>query len=163
MSIGRGSKMNKQFKLIPYPTVLFLQLFSVFLCAPIGAWSIADHALIILVVFLIVFSTIQLLIVMLSLLFWWNVPLLINSNGFSKKIKGKWKIFKWSDVQTITVVPAPKWLRIGKTGLFFNNVLTLSNGLVIKFEWSDYSAKKILNICNDRNFVFMYKKALEEG
>lgn len=140
--LPRGSAFVYQLFLLMISPVIFVSL--IFLEQPAIIW------------FTIIFGTIwmiTLVLLILSLTIWWNVPLVINSNGISHKQK----CCLWSDFSKLNSKGYG-----GAYGIFYRFIITYSDGSTIVFQPSRIIIKAMLCFCNDKRFLETFKCFLEQ-
>ena len=115
------------------------------------------------IIFVVILSSlliVQTILIPLSLCFFWNTPLLFDSEGISKKIKGEYVKFYWSDVSSVKTIA--KWPGSGSGPRYVRVAIRFLNGFEIRFEPTTIAIKDIKTICNNDHFLEMFNEMLKE-
>ena len=159
--------MKKSFKHLPFPTILALQIFTFLLLSLLASDLIflfeKSSAVVITVVVLSSIAFVNVMSIPLSILFWWNKPFVFESNGITKKNKNNTIKYEWKNAKCIKLVASPRWLSIGRVGIFWTVIIYFSNSEKVSFEWDVDLNKKIVEICEDDFFVALYKDFIKNN
>lgn len=144
-------------KIIPYPTVIIIQficfIFTILSYIPVILYA-QTILKVLLISFISIFGLSNLIILIMSALRWWNVPITITAEGFLKKGKK----YKWSDVVCISLT---KHWKSQYGPIIVSITLKFSNDESVYFEKSNYILKLIYRICEDCTFVENLKREID--
>lgn len=97
----------------------------------------------------------NLVVFILSLTIWWNVPIKIGHDGIT--VKGK-EVYLWSDVVEISMKKGPPTV---EGNLYTIIIIRYSNGKSISFQPNGSIIKSIRKYCSNDTFITKLDKALE--
>ena len=111
-----------------------------------------DGAMFIVGIVLAILTAIDLIIYVLSFVFWWNVPMEVRPDG----IQFKSHFYEFKEVDFIQIVSRFPSV-YGR--LYVRIVFTFRNGDILKIEPSGLIDKYIVERCSDPDFIAKYKEA----
>ena len=147
-------------KHIPYGSACIAQTWSLIffpLMIPPFVLKLTWPILVLPVGIIVFFWVCDIIVLVLSLTKWWNVPIQINPEGISKN---KEPTYLWSAATDISI----KRKFPTKYGgyLHVRMIIRYSNGRTISFEPGDPIIKSIRKYCHDEAFLDKFNKVLEQ-
>ncbi len=145
----------KEDEFIPYIDVLIKQIwFTILISLSLLLFAIEEKNNLgnIFFVIDIVFSFFGFLLIVLSLFYFWNAPIIVNELGIKKRINGKYLLFLWDDIVDVTIVCKPLIDH-------YRLVLVSIYGVKISFYPNKSIDKKILLFCTNASLCYKYTEA----
>ena len=148
--------MKTQYKFIPFPELVMSQL--LLIIVPLSGLLIIFYKVLNGIWMIVSISLVACTIIcnfvclILSFIIWWNVPLVIDEKGITKKLYGKRKTYSWEKAVSI------KNIRFGHTSkgpLCDWVVIEYSSGDSIRFGYGKLTIKHIKKLCQDPHFLEM--------
>lgn len=146
---------------IPFPTVLIGQVIMAILVLPLIALSfymaLSGPGMIIAVIVTLSLDGIDIGLIVLSLTFWWNVPIVVETKGILKR----GTVHPWGSV---SCVATKNYIRTRYGPLLaFLTTITYSDGKIIRFELTPGLKKDITKLCGDKRFLTMLGITLQSN
>ena len=151
--------MKNQRKHFPFLNVFIYQTIAAGVICGMFEISLVLSGLakIVTITLLLFLLTTDLVLMILSFTLLWNVPLIIDRNGISKK--GGKETFPWDKATSILI---KKRIRLQYGPMFTTVTINYSDGRFLRFEASKYIFKDISELCTDQRFIAMLEEAKQK-
>lgn len=110
----------------------------------------------ILISILISFETTNIIILILSLMFWWNVPLRFDKHGIWLKKRGRYVLERWNDISEVDKKASH---RTFYGYLNKRYVVKFKDGVSVSFEINRLIHNDILFFCKEKNVIDKFNSA----